>query len=126
VTTGRRDAGQAVVEVALALPLVCTLVVGILQIALVGRNRLALEVAAREAARAAAVSADPRSAALAAAHAAVTLRPLVVDVATGTTAGVPSVTATIGWTDPTEVPIVGVFIPDIPLGAEVTMTIEPP
>lgn len=122
----QRDAGQAVVEVALALPLVCTLVVGILQIALVGRNRLALEVAAREAARAAVVSADPAAAALTAAHTAVTLRPLVVRVEPGTIADVPSITASIHWTDPTDVPIVGAFIPDIPLRAQVTMTIEPP
>lgn len=122
----QRNAGQAVVEVALTLPLICTLVVGILQIALVGRNRLALEVAAREAARAAVVSADPAAAAHTAAHAAVALRPLVVRVETGTIADVPSITASIDWTDPTDVPIVGVFIPDIPLRAEVTMTIEPP
>lgn len=122
----QRDDGQAVVEVALALPLVCTLVVGILQIALVGRNRLALEVAAREAARAAVVSADPTPAAVTAAHAAVTLRPLVVRIEAGTIADVSSITASVGWTDPTDMPIVGVFVPDIPLRAAVTMTIEPP
>ena len=53
------DAGQAAVELALLLPVVVVLVLGVLQVALVGRDQLALELAAREAARAAAVSADP-------------------------------------------------------------------
>ena len=54
-----RQRGQATVELALALPLVCLLLLAVLQVAVVARDRLAVEHAARAAARAAAVSADP-------------------------------------------------------------------
>ena len=42
------------------LPLVVMFVLGALQVAVVARDQLAIEYVAREAARAAAVSADPR------------------------------------------------------------------
>ena len=64
---GRGVVGQAAVELALALPVVVVLLLGMLQVALVGRDQLAVELAAREAARAAAVSADPAAAARSAA-----------------------------------------------------------
>ena len=54
---------------------------GLLQVAVVARDQLALELAAREAARAASVSADPAGAAQAAADRATSLRPLLVTVA---------------------------------------------
>ena len=79
----RRDAGQAAVELALALPVVVVLLLGMLQVALVGRDQLAIELAAREAARAAAVSADPAGAARLAADRVTSLRPLAVAVSVG-------------------------------------------
>jgi len=71
----RGTAGQAAVELALALPVVVLLLLGMLQVALVGRDQLAIELAAREAARAAAVSADPAAAARLAAERVTSLRP---------------------------------------------------
>ena len=47
----RRDGGQATVELALGLPLVCLLAAGVLQVGLVARHQLAVQEAARRGAR---------------------------------------------------------------------------
>ena len=107
---------------ALLLPLVVVLLLGLFQVALVGRDQLALELAAREAARAASVSADPAGAAGAAARRVTTLAPLGVAVAVG--AG--SVTVTVTHVNPTDVPLAGRFIADVALRARATMAWEPP
>lgn len=117
-----REHGQATVELALALPLVVLLVLGMLQVALVGRDQLAVELAAREAARAAAVSADPVAAARLAAERVTSLRPLQVTVSTGTT----DVTVTVEHASATDVAMVGRAIGDVVLQARVTMALEPP
>lgn len=117
----RRDAGQATVELALALPLLCAVLLLVVQVALVAAHRLAVQLAAREAARAAAVSTDP-AAASAAANRAVTLHPLRV----GASEHDGLVTVSVVYTDPTDVPLVGVLLPPVELRAEVTMAIEPP
>jgi len=119
--TCRRDRGQATVELALALPLVCLLLFGIVQVAVLGRDQLAVQLAAREAARAAAVAADAADAGNAAAHRAVALRPLTVEISeSGGT-----VTATVRYTEHTDVPLIGALLPDIVITATVTMAIEP-
>lgn len=118
----RRDAGQGAVELALALPVVVVLLLGMLQVALVGRDQLAVELAAREAARAAAVSADPQSAARLAADRVTSLRPLDVRVSVGASA----VTVTVTYPSATDVAIVGRWIADVDLRASVTMALEPP
>ncbi len=119
---GASDGGQASVEVALLLPLVVVLLLGMLQVALVGRDQLALELAAREAARAAAVSADPTGAARDAARRVTRLDPLRVDVAVSGAA----VTVTVGHRARTDVPLAGAFIGDVELIAAATMALEPP
>lgn len=116
------DRGQATVEFALALPLVAVMVLGVLQIIVVARDQLAVEVAAREAARAAAVSGTPEAAAARAAEAATSLRPLDVAV----TIDGNRVTARITYTAATDVPLVGLAIADVDLEASVTMLREPP
>lgn len=170
-----RDRGQAVVELALVLPLVCALLMGVVQVGLVVRSQLAVQVAARAAARAAAISADASAAAADGAYGAVRLRPLVVEVelttlragsgSTGSNSGTSSVdandpagrsaarrddsgngsnsdsddaalgtspariavvAATVRYVDPTDVPLIGLFIPAIELRATVTMAVEPP
>ena len=123
MTGGRqRDRGQATVELALALPLVCLLLFGIVQVAVVGRDQLAVQLAAREAARAAATSGDPAAAGSAASHRTVALRPLIVEIGeSGRT-----VTATVRYTDHTDVPLIGTLLPDVVLTATVTMAVEPP
>ncbi|MGA1052784.1 MAG: TadE family protein, partial [Ilumatobacteraceae bacterium] len=62
------DRGQATVEFALVLPVAALLVLGIVQVVAVARDQLTVEYAAREAARAAAVAADPAAAAFEPAH----------------------------------------------------------
>jgi Flp pilus assembly protein TadG len=118
----RAERGQASVEVALLLPMVVVLLLGLLQVAVVGRDQLALELAAREAARAASVSADPTRAAGAAARRVTTLAPLGVAVA----ARAGSVTVTVTRVNPTDVPLAGRFVADIELRARATMAWEPP
>ncbi len=115
-------AGQAAVELALALPVVVVLLLGLLQVALVGRDQLAIELAAREAARAAAVSAEPATAARLAADRVTSLRPLRVAVR----AGGDTVTVTVTYASATDVALIGRFIGDVELRATVTMAVEPP
>jgi Flp pilus assembly protein TadG len=118
----RGAAGQAAVELALALPVVVLLLLGLLQVALVGRDQLAIELAAREAARAAAVSAEPATAARRAAERVTSLRPLQVAVS----GGGDTVTVTVGYTCVTDVAMIGRLIGDVPMRASVTMAVEPP
>ena len=119
--TRRDDRGQATVEVALALPLLCLLLLGVVQVAVVARDRLAVQLAAREAARAASVAAN-ESAAVEAGRAAVALAPLHVEVARTAE----RVRATVTYRDPTDVPLIGALVPDIVVTASVTMAVEPP
>ena len=117
----RTDRGQATVELALSLPLLFLMLIAGVQVSVVVRDRLAVQLAAREAARAAALSPDVVAARTAAEHA-VALRPLDVVVAEhGAT-----ITATVRYTEHTDVAIVGALFPDVVLTATVTMAKEPP
>jgi hypothetical protein len=116
------DRGQATVELAMALPVVVIFVLGVFQVALVARDQLALELAAREAARAASVSADPAGAAIAAADRVVGLDPINVGV---TVAG-DVVRVRVSYVNPTDVAIIGAAIGDVPLEATAAMAWEPP
>ena len=117
-----RDAGQAAVELALCLPVVAVLALGLLQVGVVARDQLALELAAREAARAASVADDPVGAAIAAAEGATSLRPLDVSISVAGN----RVTATVTSSRPTDVALIGAAITDIELRAVATMALEPP
>ena len=121
MTRRGHDQGQATVELALALPVLLVVLLGVVQVAVVVRDRLAVQLAAREAARAAAISADPDAASAAAARA-TTLAPLEVTVRASRT----TVTATVRYTDHTDVGLIGVLLPDVVVSASVTMAIEPP
>lgn len=118
-----RDRGQAAVELALALPLLCLLAAGLLQVALVARHQLAVQEAARRGARAAAVAAAPAAAAQQAAAAAVGIAPLVVTAAPGAGG---TVTVTVRYVDRTDAPLIGWLLPDLTLTASATMVVEPP
>jgi len=122
MSNSRRDEGQATVELALSLPLLCLLLLGMVQVAVVGRGQLAVQLAAHEAARAAAVSADSEAAAIAAANRAISLRPLIVEVAVNAE----TVTVTVTYVDHTDVSMAGALIPDVTLQASATMAFEPP
>ena len=102
--------------------MVVVLLLGMLQVALVGRDQLAVELAAREAARAAAVSTEPGTAARLAAERATTLRPLSVTVSEGAD----TVTVVVGYTTTTDVAMIGRLVGDVTLRASVTMALEPP
>lgn len=117
----RHDRGQATVELALTLPFLCTLVLGVVQVAVLGRDRLAVQLAAREAARAAAVTADVQAAA---AHGVAAVALPGVEIVLHDRGD--TVRAVATYIDPTDVPLIGVFLPDIAVHAEVTMAVEPP
>lgn len=116
----RGQSGQATVEFALALPIVLIVILGMTQVGVAIRNELAVELAAREGARAASVSANPNAAASAAATRAVDLPIAVRTSVIGT-----SVTVTVTYIDPTDVPIIGRFIGPSTHQAAATMALEP-
>lgn len=117
-----RDRGQAAVELALALPVVVLVTLAVVQVLVVVGDQIAVELAAREGARAAAVAADPGVAAGGAARAAVALDPLDVSAATAAD----RVTVTVAYTSRTDIPLIGRLVGDVPLRASVTMLREPP
>ncbi|MEY2957833.1 MAG: hypothetical protein RLZZ01_401 [Actinomycetota bacterium] len=128
---GTADPGQAVVEFALVLPFAALLLLGIVQVVLVARDQLAVEYAAREAARAAAVAADPATAASDAATAAIGLDPLEVsvDVTTTSRSGtgrLERVTATVRYRSDTDVPLIGPMVAAVEVVGSATMMREPP
>jgi len=116
-----RERGQAAVEFAVALPLIVIAMLAIAQLGVSIRNEVAVELAAREGARAAAVSALSGTSAGAAARRAVAL-PLDVSVSSdGRT-----VSVTVTYVDPTDVAIIGAAIGPVTHTATATMAIEPP
>jgi Flp pilus assembly protein TadG len=122
VSVRQRDRGQAAVEFAIALPLVVVLVLGVLHVVVVARDQLAIELAAREGARAAAVAAAPDVAATRAARAATTLRPLGV----ATSRNGSRVTVVVSHRSDPGMPMIGTLIGGVELDASVTMEREPP
>lgn len=124
---GHRSGGQATVELALGLPAVLLGVLLVLQLTLVGRDRLLLAHATREAARAAAT--DPRAGAAreGALHATTGLDPDRLEVHFdrhgGPTHG--RVEVRLRYHARTTLPLVGVLVPDPVLHDEATMLEEP-
>jgi Flp pilus assembly protein TadG len=117
------DGGQAAVELALALPVVFVVLLGVVQVLLVGRDQIAVVHAAREGARAAAVAADPVGEGTAAATAAAGLDPQRLDVAV--TGGDEQVTVVVRYAVPTDVPLVGALVGDVTVTGTATMRSEP-
>jgi Flp pilus assembly protein TadG len=117
----RGGRGQASVEFALALPIVVVMASGLVVVGTAVRNELAVELAAREGARAAAVSDTPATAAALAAHRAVDLP---IDVAT--TIDGSTVTVTVTHVDDVHLAIVGSLIGPVTHIGSATMTLEPP
>ena len=118
-----RERGQAAVELALGFPLVCLGLLLLVQVAIVVRAQVAVVHAAREAARAAAVAADPVGDGVAAARAAmpVTRSPAAIDVR----AGPATVVAVVRYTVRTDVPLIGLLVPDVAVEGRAVMQIEP-
>lgn len=120
-TSSDHDHGQATVELALALPVLVLVGLLVVQVAVIARDRLAVEAAARDGARAAAV-AGRAEVTERAAQRAVALSPLQV-AATGRDG---EVTVTVRYVDHTDVPLVGALLPDVAVTARSTMPFEPP
>jgi Flp pilus assembly protein TadG len=120
---GRPDAGQAAVELALALPLVFVVILGVVQVLLVARDQIAVVHAAREGARAAAVAADPGGEGTAAATAAAGLDAGRLSVAVAD--GGETVTVVVRYAVPTDVPLVGALVGDVTVTGTATMRSEP-
>jgi Flp pilus assembly protein TadG len=116
------DRGQATIEFALCLPLVVVFVLVVLQVAIVVRQQLAVDLAAREAARAAAVSGAPQQAARAAVDRIEVLEAPSVDVSLGPD----TVDVTVSQTVRIDMPIVGAMVRDISVSGTATMALEPP
>lgn len=118
------DRGQATVELALALPLVGLLLLGLVQVAVVARDQVLVAHAAREAARSAAVDGHVDAARRAAEQAG----PLAVDrldVAVTGRQGVGSrVRVVVRYTVPLRLPLVAQGGIDVQLRSSATMRVE--
>ena len=104
----RSQAGSAVVEFALVLPLVLVVALSLVQVGLLVRDRLLIEAAARAGARTAAVDADEGAVRAAALAAAPELDPTHTDleIARQGTQGDP-VTVSISYEEIVRVPLIG-------------------
>lgn len=124
---GRRagaDGGQATVELALVLPLVALLLLALVQAGLVARDQILVIHAAREAARAAAVSPEP-DAARRAAERAGPLRPEHLDVTVSGRGAVGSrVRVEVRYRAATHVPLAGLVLSRLHLVGSATMRVE--
>lgn len=121
---GARDRGQAVVELALCLPVVFLVLLGIVQVAVVVRDELLVQHAAREAARAASVSTAARSASAAATRVLDGAR--LAGVSVGVSAGAGIVRVEVSASTRTDVPLVGALLGDVAHTATAVMAVEPP
>jgi Flp pilus assembly protein TadG len=124
VGRGKGDEGQAAVELALVLPLVGLLLLLVVQVGLVVRDKVLVVHAAREAARQAAVDPSPdgpKQAALAGSG----LESRRIEVVVSGRNGAGSrVRVQVRYRAPTEVPLVGAALADITLEGEATMRVE--
>jgi hypothetical protein len=114
------ERGQASVELALVLPVLIFFLLGLVQTALVARDRVLLQDAARAAAREASVGADLVRVRDAARR---SLAGVTVEVRRTGGVGEP-VVVVARYHDRTDLPIVGGLFPDIDLTARATMRAE--
>ena len=106
----------------MALPIVVVAVLAIVQVAVAMRDEIAVELAAREGARAAAVTTDMSGAASAAAAS----RRRPADRGEHVERRHVTVTVSVTYVDPTDVAIIGPFIGADHSPRSVTMALEPP
>ncbi len=123
MSTGRgRDEGQSTVELALVLPVVMALILMVVQVGLVMRDRILVVHAARTAARAAAVGGDAAAAAVVGSH--LEAGRMVVVVGRSEVDGQQLVEAKVRYRSPTSVPLVGSLVGDVVIEESVTMRRE--
>jgi len=118
-----RDRGQATVEFAVLMPLLALWLLLLVQVTFVARDRIDLQGAARDAARAAAVSppSERLIRATRAARSSSTSR-----VAVGVEVVGRTVTVVLHLHERAAVPLVGALVPDIDMTARATMPLDPP
>lgn len=122
---GGREEGQATAELALLLPLLVTLLAGVLQVALVARNAVAVGHAARSAARVGVTRPD-RVAIAGAARSATGLPASRVSVSvTGSLAPGGRAQVTVTYVDPTDAPLIGRLVPSVTLSQRLAFVVEP-
>jgi len=124
VRAGADDDGQAAVELVLVLPLLVLLLLGMVQVGLVVRDQVLVTHAAREEAREAAVDPAPagvRRAALSAAPLESGRLSVVMSAAEPDTA---RVGVRLSYRSSTDLPLVGVLLPDVHLDARASMRKE--
>lgn len=124
ISSPEHDRGQATVELALAMPLLCLLLLAVVQLAVLVAHQLTVLEAARRGGRAAAVSADPAGAVAAALTSGYTQDGLETSTSTSPDGRYVSVTVTM--VDHTDVPLIGFLLPDVELVGTSTMLLEPP
>lgn len=107
---------------AITMPIVAVMALAVLQVAVIGRDQLALWHTVRVAVRAASVSDDPELDADTAARVATRLAPLAVATVTDDE----WVQVTVRYVSRSALPLVGVVLPDVTLQAAATMRREPP
>jgi hypothetical protein len=115
---------QSTVELALGLPFVVLMLLGIVQVALVARDQVLTVHAAREAVRVAAVDPGPEASRAAAIEGS-GLDPSRLRVTVGAR-GQPGsrVAVTVTYRSPTIVPLVGDLVDDVEVRATATMRVE--
>jgi Flp pilus assembly protein TadG len=110
----RSEQGQATVELALLLPLLALLALGLVQLGLIARDRVAVTHVAREAVRTAVVDSST-DAVRAAAIKASSLDPSRLSTTVSDIGSDGDVTVTVTYRVPTDVPLVGALVGDVTL-----------
>ena len=116
----RSDRGQAAVELALVLPVLLLFLIALFQTALVARDQVLVQDAARAAVREASVGGSDARVRDAARR---TLGDVDIDVRRAGGVGEP-VTVVVRYVDHTRLPLVGPLYPDVVLHARATMRAE--
>lgn len=120
----RGDGGQASVELALVLPLVMLLLLGMVQVGLLVRDQILVVHAAREAAREAAVDPAPDAARQAAAASSTLDGSRLTVTTSGRGAAGSRVRVEVAYKASTSVPLIGSAVGDLTLRASATMRVE--
>jgi Flp pilus assembly protein TadG len=120
----RGDGGQASVELALVLPLVVIVLLGVVQLGLLVRDQILVVHAAREAAREAAVEPAPDAPRRAALASSTLADSRLTVTTTGRGAAGSRVRVEVAYRAPTAVPLVGAAFGNLTLRASATMRVE--
>ncbi|NBU56451.1 MAG: pilus assembly protein [Acidimicrobiia bacterium] len=116
----RLDRGQATVEFALTIPVLVIALLGAIQVFVILVDRIHLVHVTRDAARAASVGDDPRSAAEMVIDRSFPDREISLTVSMSDDV----VTVEMVLSNPTDVPIIGRFLPDVELRESLSMLAE--